>query len=79
MLICVGKAFFVMANSVPTVLILGHSFIKRLRQDLESGFHGVAKPDFGLQGSATVHLFGVGGHHVQSPKNGPSRHFSRRS
>ena len=50
-----------MANSVPTVLILGQSFIKRLREDLESGFHGVAKPNFGLQGSVTVHLFGVGG------------------
>lgn len=53
-----------MANSVPTVLILGHSFVKRLRQDLESGFHGLAKPDFGLKGSATVHLFGVGGRTV---------------
>ena len=53
-----------MANSVPTVLILRQSFIKRLRQDLESGFHGVVKPNFGLQGSATVHLFGVGGRTV---------------
>ena len=44
-----------MANSVLTVLILGHSFVKRLR-----------KTNFGLQGSATVHLFGVGGRTVST-------------
>ena len=50
-----------MAHVAPKVLILGHSFVRRLRSDLHSSFDPRALSDFGLSGSASVHLFGVGG------------------
>ena len=50
-----------MASFVPNVLILGHSFVRRLRDDLSSQFDSRADHSFGLQGVAKVHLFGVGG------------------
>ena len=50
-----------MASSVPLVLVLGHSFIRRLRDDLRSHFDSRADDTFGLSDDAIVHLHGVGG------------------
>ena len=53
-----------MALSPPTVLILGHSFIRRLMDDLKSNFDPRATEDFHLSGDAMIHLHGVGGRTV---------------
>lgn len=53
-----------MSSATPTVLVWGHSFIKRLRKDLSLGFDSRARQDFNLHGSAVVHLFGIGGRTV---------------
>lgn len=55
-----------MAAVVPKALILGHSFVRRLKRDLELGFDPRAAYDFGLRGTASVHLHGVGGRIVQT-------------
>ena len=55
-----------MAEVVPKALILGHSFVRRLRRDLELGFDSRAAYDFRLRGTASVHLHGVGGRTVQT-------------
>ena len=49
-----------MASSVPSVLVLGHSFIRRLRDDLRLHFDSRADDTFGLSDDAIVHLHGVG-------------------
>ena len=51
-------------SSRPVVLILGHSFVKRLKRDLLCGFDARASPTFDLQKDALVHLYGVGGRTV---------------
>lgn len=50
-----------MAVNLPKVHILGHSFVKRLSQDLSMGFDDRTDLNFGLQGSLSVHLHDVGG------------------
>ena len=50
-----------MASSLPSVLLLGHSLIRRLRDDLRSHFDLRADETFGLSDDANVHLHGVGG------------------
>ena len=51
-----------MASSPPTVLVLGHSFVRRLREDLRPRFDSRADETFRLGSSdAIVHLHGVGG------------------
>ena len=50
-----------MVAAVPSILILGHSFVKRLKRDLRSQFDPRAVCGFNLTGTATVHLHGVGG------------------
>ena len=50
-----------MAGVDPTALILGHSFVKRLKQDLIASFDA---RDFKLRGTASVHLHGIGGRTV---------------
>lgn len=54
-----------MSSSAPKVLILGHSFVKRLESDLKTTFDARADRNFHLEGTATVHLFGVGGRTVE--------------
>ena len=49
-----------MASFLPSVLLLGHSFIRRLRDDLRSHFDSRAEVTFGLSEDAIVHLHGVG-------------------
>ena len=55
-----------MALSVPHVLILGHSFVRNFKADLAARFDPRVGEDFGLHGSANVHLYGVGGRTVSS-------------
>ena len=45
-----------MAAAIPSVLVLGHSFVKRLKRDLHSQFDPRAVRSFNLTGTATVHL-----------------------
>lgn len=54
-----------MSSTVPKVLILGHSFVKRLQSDLKAPFDALADSNFHLEGTATVHLFGVGSRTVE--------------
>ena len=53
-----------MSAKVPTVLIFGHSFLKRMQHDLLSQFDQRADKNFKLQGTASVYLHGVGGRTV---------------
>ena len=50
-----------MSVSVPRVLILGHSFVRRLRADLDVQFDNRASKNFHLPESANVSLYGTGG------------------
>ena len=54
-----------MASSPPTVLLFGHSFIRRLRDDLRTQFDPRADEAFKLSKDAIVHLHGVGGRTVR--------------
>ena len=58
-----------MASSLPSVLVLDHSFIRRLRDDLRSHFDSRADVLFGLSNDAIVHLHGVGGLNVARLRN----------
>ena len=51
-------------QGIPRVLIFGHSFVRRLRTDLLARFHERAAINFNLQGTADIHLYGVGGRTV---------------
>ena len=55
-----------MVEVVPKVLILGHSFVRRLKRDLDLGFDPRVANDFKLSGTALVHLHGVGGRTMQT-------------
>lgn len=50
-----------MASPLPSVLIAGHSFVKRLHSDLQCKFDLRAALDFNLTRTATVSFHGVGG------------------
>ena len=47
--------------SVPTILILGHSFVRRLWDDLAAHFDARAAPNFHLPETGHVSLYGTGG------------------
>ena len=53
-----------MAGSIPKVLVLGHSFVKRLKNDLDKNFDHRTSRTCGLVGTAEVHLQGTGGRTV---------------
>jgi len=53
-----------MSTGVPSVLILSHSFVKRLKRDLRSHFDPRADINFKLGGTVSLHLHGVGGRTV---------------
>ena len=53
-------------GGVPKVLILGHSFVKRLQRDLSRNFHPRASSAFSLVGTADVRLYGIGGRTAQT-------------
>ena len=50
-----------MANPLPSVLIAGHSLVKKLHSDLQCKFDLRAALDFNLTRTATVSFPGVGG------------------
>ena len=50
-----------MASPLPSVLIAGHSFVKRLHSDLQCKFDLRAAVDFNLVQIATVSFHGIGG------------------
>ena len=50
-----------MASPLPSILIAGHSFVKRLHTDLQCKFDLRAAVDFNLTQTATVSLHGIGG------------------
>ena len=50
-----------MNGSVPQILVFGHSFVRRLRDDLVSHFDSRAKQHLNLDSSAGVYLHGIGG------------------
>ena len=52
-------------SAVPKVLILGHSFVKRLSRDIQQGLNTRMDANFGLQGTAAVKLYGQGGRTVR--------------
>ena len=54
-----------MAVCVPNILILGHSFVRRLRDDLAALFDPRAAPNFHLPESGHVSLFGTCGWTVE--------------
>lgn len=47
------------------MLLLGHSFVKRLNNDLRAVFDSRASLDFKLRGTELVRLHGVGGGTVE--------------
>ena len=50
-----------MPSPLPNVLIVGHSFVKRLHSDLQCKFDLRAAVDFSLAQTATVSLHGISG------------------
>ena len=56
--------YCIMNGNLPKVLILGHSFVKRLKHDLVAGFDPRAHDHFDVVNSARVFLYGVGGRKV---------------
>ena len=50
-----------MSAHIPSILILGHSFVRRLRDDLNAQFDVRAAPNFHLPESGYVSLMGTGG------------------
>ena len=63
----VGNSLFTMATSstgTPRVLILGHSFVRRLRSDLQARFDERTAINVGLLGTAEIYMHGVGGRTV---------------
>ena len=55
-----------MSDFIPKVLIFGHSFVRRLHDDLVKGFDSRAKQNFNLAGSGVyVCLKGTGGRTVE--------------
>ena len=53
-----------MALAAPVVLILGHSFVKRICHDLDINAIPGAYANFDLHGTASVRLHGIGGRTV---------------
>lgn len=52
-------------GGIPKVLILGHSFVKRLKSALSNAFDSRAKSNFDLLKSAEIYLHGIGGRTVE--------------
>ena len=54
-----------MSSCVPSILILGHSFVCRLRDDLDAHFDTHAASNFHLPESGYITLLGTGGRTVE--------------
>ena len=48
------------SKSTPWVLILGHSFVRRLRHDLLAQFDARVAINFNLIGTAEIYMHGMG-------------------
>ena len=59
-----GNYPFFLSVSVPNILILGHSFVRRLKDDLAARFDARAAPNVHLPESGHVSLYGTGGRTV---------------
>ena len=53
-----------MSSCVPSILILGHSFVRRWRDDLDAHFDTRAASNFHLPVSSYITLLGTGGRTV---------------
>ena len=53
-----------MSECVPSILILGHFFVRRLRDDLDAHFDLCAAPNFHIPQSDHIFLLGTGGRTV---------------
>ena len=63
---CFWLSYGDMSDFIPKVLIFGHSFVRRLQDDLVKGFDSRAKQNFNLAGSGVyVCLKGIGGRTVE--------------
>lgn len=51
--------------TTPKVLVLGHSFVRRMAHDLKANFDPRASETFNLRGNIPVHLHGIGGRTVK--------------
>ena len=54
-----------MSSCVPSILILGHSFVRRLRDDFDAHFDTRAASNFHLPESGYITLLGTGGRTVE--------------
>ena len=59
--------FLVMSHCLPNAVILRHSFVRRLKRDLNAAFYCRANTNFELSQSASIHL-GVRGRTVEKLK-----------
>ena len=50
-----------MGSRPPVTLVLGHSFVRRLCHDLETGLNQRANQNFNLEGTTSVFMHGMGG------------------
>ena len=55
-----------MSGFIPKILFFGHSFVRRLNDDLYSGFDKRAKINFHMASSGDVSLKGIGGRTVDN-------------
>ena len=53
----------------PKVLVLGHSFVRRLKLDLHVQQDARTSPTFKLDGTAQVYMHGIGGRTVRKVRN----------
>ncbi len=54
-----------MSGFIPKILVLGHSFVRRLRDDLNAQFDPRASVNFHLPESGYIQLQGIGGRTVE--------------
>ena len=50
--------------ALSTVLVLGHSFVRRLKSDLKFQLDSRMSPSFKLDGTARIYMHGIGGRTV---------------
>ena len=67
MLRLVGQQCCERVQLLCTVLIFGHSFVRRLSSDLRSNFDARGAEFSDLLGDASINLHGVGGYGLPSP------------
>jgi hypothetical protein len=61
--------YFIFYTWRPQVLVLGHSFVRRLKSDLHVQQDAQMSPTFKLNGTAQVYMHGIGGRTVRKVRN----------